>query len=385
MLRRFFLADQLCLSLVLVLGAGLAFLGPDGRWRLLIGAWFTLFVGVKVAIFVRALWRWLESDQVPLARASVGIFLGAFLPYLLLGAHVTTAMSSTSDEPYYLLVAHSLLYDHDLNLANNVVGRDYLPFYWGDLPRVPQAIQRTPDGGMYSRLYQGFQPVLLMPGYAAAGPPGRGGHAQSARGRRACCSRSGSRAASGASLRAAFLAWLGAAFSLPLVTFAVSPFPEISGAFFAAAAAYALWQSPRDLDGRRHRGPMPRGDGGGQDPAVLDAAAAPAGLPASAHVADPGRGLCRRLVAATVAATTTTTQVFLQRAHPVADPRAGASSRQSSGSSTWTTRAPTEYRGHLGLLLDQEFGLLATAPSLRARRGRHRRRGRAASLAPAPP
>ena len=97
----------------------------------MIGAWFTLFVGVKAAIFVRALWRWLEGDQVPLARASVGIFLGAFLPYLLLGAHVTTAMSSTSDEPYYLLVAHSLLYDHDLNLANNVVGRDYLPFYWG--------------------------------------------------------------------------------------------------------------------------------------------------------------------------------------------------------------------------------------------------------------
>ena len=81
-------------------------------------------------------------------------------------------MSSTSDEPYYLLVAHSLLYDHDLDLTNNVVGRDYLPFYWGDLPRAPRAIQRTPDGRMYSRLYQGFQPVLLIPGYAAAGRQG---------------------------------------------------------------------------------------------------------------------------------------------------------------------------------------------------------------------
>ena len=171
-LRRFFLADQLCLTLVLPLGAGLALLGPGGHWRLLIGAWFTLFVGVKTAILVRALWRWLESDQVPLARASVGIFLGAFLPYLLLGAHVRTAMSSTSDEPYYLLVAHSLLYDHDLDLTNNVVGRDYLPFYRGDLPRAPRAIQRTPDGRMYSRLYQGFQPVLLIPGYAAAGRQG---------------------------------------------------------------------------------------------------------------------------------------------------------------------------------------------------------------------
>jgi hypothetical protein len=357
-LRRFFLTDQLCLSLVLVLGAGLAFLGPDGRWRLLIGAWFTLFVGVKVAIFVRALWRWLESDQVPLARASVGIFLGAFLPYLLLGAHVTTAMSSTSDEPYYLLVAHSLLYDHDLNLANNVVGRDYLPFYWGDLPRVPRAIQRTPDGGMYSRLYQGFQPVLLMPGYAAAGRQGAvvtlnllGAGAMLLAFRFA--------RASGASLRAAFLAWLGAAFSLPLVTFAVSPFPEISGAFFAAAAAYALWQSP-----------------------VTWTAAATAALCLAGMVAVKTRlflmlpplllGFARRLtwrtlivasvalVAATVAATVYDAR-FLS-GHIQWQTRGRGVLAAIQWLVDWTTRAPTEYRGHLGLLLDQEFGLLASAP-----------------------
>ena len=29
---------------------------------------------------------------------------------------------------------------------------------------------------------------------------------------------------------------------------------------------------------------------------------------------------------------------------------------------TWTIQAPTRYRGHLGLLLDQEFGLLLSAP-----------------------
>ena len=58
--------------------------------------------------------------------------------------------------------------------------------------------------------------------------------------------------ASGASLRAAFLAWLGAAFSLPFVTYAASPFPEISGAFFATAAAYLLWHSP-DSGRRGHR------------------------------------------------------------------------------------------------------------------------------------
>ena len=81
------------------------------------------------------------------------------------------------------------------------------------------------------------------PRLRGGGPPGRGGHAEPSRSRRDAAGVP-VRASSGASLRAAFLAWLGAAFSLPLVTFAVSPFPEISGAFFAAAAAYVLWQSP---------------------------------------------------------------------------------------------------------------------------------------------
>jgi len=357
-LRRAWLADQLCLGLVLLLGAGLALIGPDGRWRVLIGAWFTLFVGLKTAIFVRALWRWLEDDQVPPARASVGIFLAAFLPYLLLGAHVTTAMSSTSDEPYYLLVAHSLLYDHDLNLANNVVRRDYLPFYWGDLPRVPRAIQRTPEGGMYSRLYQGFQPVLLMPGYAAAGRQGAvvtlnllaaGAMLLAFRFARA----------TGASLRAAFLAWLGAAFSLPLVTFAVSPFPEISGAFFAAAAAYALWQSP-----------------------LTWTAAVTAALCLVGMVAVKTRlflmlpplllGFARRLtwrtlgvavvalVAATLAATVYDAR-FLS-GHIQWQTRGQGVPAAIRWLLVWITRAPVEYRGHLGLLLDQEFGLLASAP-----------------------
>jgi hypothetical protein len=357
-LRRFRLADQLCLGLVPVLGAGLLLAGPDGRWRLLVGAWFTLFVGLKAAIFARALWCWLESDDVPLGRASVGIFLGAFLPYLLLGAHVTTAMSTTSDEPYYLLVAHSLLHDRDLDLANNVAARDYLPFYWGDLPRVRRAIQQTADGRMYSRLYQGFQPVLLMPGYAAAGRPGAV-VTLNVLGAGAMLLAYGFARASGASPRAAFLAWLGAAFSVPLVIFSASPFPEISGAFFAAAAAYALWQSPPTWT------------------LAVTAAISLAGM-----VAVKTRlflmlpplllGYARRLtwrtgaaVVGTLVATGVAAAVYdatFFSGHIRFMARGQGILAELRWGLAWLVKAPTEYRGHLGLLLDQEFGLLPTAP-----------------------
>jgi hypothetical protein len=50
--------------------------------------------------------------------------------------------------------------------------------------------------------------------------------------------------ATGATERAAFMAWLGAALSPPLVVYSASPFPEVSGAFFATLAATLLWRSP---------------------------------------------------------------------------------------------------------------------------------------------
>ncbi len=146
-LRRYVLADQISLALVLPVLVALPIVGVDGDWRAMLGIWFTLFIGVKTAILVGGLWRWLTSHAVPAPRASVGIFLGAFLPYLFLGAHVITAMSSTSDEPYYLLVAHSLLHDRDMDLANNFATRDYLPFYWGPaLPRPAGPPDQAPDG-----------------------------------------------------------------------------------------------------------------------------------------------------------------------------------------------------------------------------------------------
>jgi hypothetical protein len=357
-LRRHFLADQSSLVLVLPLAGGLLLLGGEGPWQVMVGAWHTLFIGTKAAIFVTGLWRWLSREATPAWRANVGIFLGAFLPYLFLGAHVTTAMSSTGDEPYYLLVAHSLLHDGDADLADNFARRDYLPFYWGELSRNPRAIRTTPGGSMFARLYQGFQPVLLLPGYAVAGRMGAV-VTTSLLGAAALVFVFRLGLASGASLRAAFLAWLGAAFSVPFVTYAASPFPEMSGGFFAGAAAYLLWQGRPTWTARVAASLCLVAMVATKTRLFL--LAPPLVLGFARRVSWTSLGLAVGALVAAIAAATVYDALFLS-GFVVWQSRGGGVLTTLSWLLRWTLRAPLEYRGHLGLLLDQEFGLLVAAP-----------------------
>ena len=357
-LRRHFLADQAALVLVAVLGAALLALRARGPWRLAIGAWYTLFVGIKTAVFLHGLWRWLQGVPISSRAAGAGVFLGALLPYVLLGGLVTTAMSTTSDEPYYLLVTHSLLVDRDLNLANTFARRDYLPFYWGELSQTPRAVRVTPDGGVYARFYQGLQTLILLPGYAVAG---RSGTVVTMNVLAAAALMLVFRLATriGVSVRAAFLAWLGAAFSSVVVSYAASPFPETSGAFFSTAAVCLLMRE------RASR------------PAFLAAALCLAALVAvktRLFVLVPPLflGFVRRLRARTliVAAGTLMAALGLAVAYDAwvfgatvaLRLRAGGLFATMAWFLAWTVKAPLEYRGQLGLLFDQEFGLLLTAP-----------------------
>jgi hypothetical protein len=356
--RRCFRADQWSLILVLPLVAGLVLLGGHGPWRLMVGAWYTLFVGVKTGILLTGLWRSECGEPGSTRRTGTAMFLGAFLPYLFLGAHVTTAMSTSSDEPYYLAVAHSLLQDGDRDLANNLAARDYLPFYWGALSRDRRAIRTTPDGQMYARLYQGFQAVVLLPGYAVAGRSGAVA-TTNALGAAALVLMFRLALASGISRRSAFLAWMGAAFSVPFLVYAASPFPEVPGAFFATAAAYCLW-TPR---------------------ATRLALAIAAGC-LVAMVAAKTRlfllvpplalGFLRRFtwrtlllalgaLGAAAAVAAVYDDVFLSGI-VVWQTKGGGVLQALRWCLEWTIWAPLHYRGHLGLLLDQEFGLLVAAP-----------------------
>ncbi len=79
--------------------------------------------------------RW---DGLTLRRRLLVLFLAAFLVYnacaFLL---VREGVTFSGDEPNYLLTTHSLLYDRDINLANNYANQDYFHFYdKADNPRL---------------------------------------------------------------------------------------------------------------------------------------------------------------------------------------------------------------------------------------------------------
>ncbi len=69
----------------------------------------------------------------------------------------------TGDEPYYLVMAHSLIHDHDLELTNNFNSGDYWHFYPGELYPRHESITTRP--GLWSKHPPGVA-VLITPGYA---------------------------------------------------------------------------------------------------------------------------------------------------------------------------------------------------------------------------
>jgi hypothetical protein len=61
------------------------------------------------------------------------LFVIAFLVYILFTfVLVSQGITFSGDEPYYLLTAHSLLEDKDINVANNYAQEDYFSFYSKD-------------------------------------------------------------------------------------------------------------------------------------------------------------------------------------------------------------------------------------------------------------
>ena len=358
MLRRHFVADQWTLALVIPLGVALLVRQGHGSWRPMIGAWYTGFIAVKTAILLHALLRWLTGVPLSSRRAGLALFLSAFVPYLCLGALVTTAMSTAGDEPYYLLVTHSLLRDGDRDLANNMAQRDYLPFFWGELPRPPRTLRFTPEGNIYAPLYQGLEPLLLLPGYWAAG---RSGAVITTNAVGAATVLLVFRLAvwAGATVRGAFLAWLGLAFSVPFLSFVFSPFPEAAAALFATASAWLLTRE------RARRAAL-----GGA--ALCLVALMATKIRFLVLVPPLVLASVRRIrwwtggaVAAGLVAALLFTSAYDARfmggslLRRVGTRGLAASLEWIIG---WTARAPLEIRGHLGLLWDQEFGLLLTAP-----------------------
>jgi hypothetical protein len=110
---------------------------------------------------------------LPLRRRLLVLGLAAFLLYA--GAAVILVdrgAAFSGDEPNYLINAHSLLYDRDVNLANNYASDDHFHFYSRKAdPRVKMGVYaregKKGRGHVYPINLPGVS-VLMVPFYAAA-------------------------------------------------------------------------------------------------------------------------------------------------------------------------------------------------------------------------
>jgi len=104
------------------------------------------------------------------ARWAAGAaFVTAWLVYQALLPFVLKAWAVTGDEPHYLLAAHSLVYDGDLDLADNYANADYAAFYAGGY--LDPHVRGQPDGTQLISHDSGLVFLLALP-YAWAGRAG---------------------------------------------------------------------------------------------------------------------------------------------------------------------------------------------------------------------
>jgi hypothetical protein len=121
-----------------------------------------VIVGCAVASLWRAA-RLFGGDEF--APSANQVAVAAFALYLLVGYHVQHAVGLTGDEPHYLLIVHSLLRDHDLEVADDYAEGSFRAFYDGKIgPHLAH-------GTSYSVHGIGL-PLILLPGYALLGLTG---------------------------------------------------------------------------------------------------------------------------------------------------------------------------------------------------------------------
>ena len=176
------------------------------------------------------------------------VFLLSWLIYSLVPPYVMQTWKITGDEPHYLLAAHSLVYDGDLDLKNNYLNGDHKPFYFGFLdPHVKEQAD-----GKWLLAHDIGLPVLMAPAYALDGRLGVMRFF----------------AFVGAILAAQMfllgwevsgrwqggaLGWLAMAFSAPLALYVFQIYPEMIGGLLVLWSTRQILNTPSWLNPNSHR------------------------------------------------------------------------------------------------------------------------------------
>jgi len=142
-------------------------LGLAERSAAILFAGLVLLLGHRVALQLLAL-RPLLGRR--LHRVPAPFFILPFLVYLALLPWSGSQHPPDGDEPFYLLLTHSLAYDGDVDLTDNYAREDWRHFM--DRPIEPQPGDPVgPGGELYSR-HNMLVPLVLAPAYRLAGKPG---------------------------------------------------------------------------------------------------------------------------------------------------------------------------------------------------------------------
>ena len=173
-----------------------------------------------------------------LKSARLAVFGGSLALYLVLGGLHARTIGPGGDEPHYLVIAHSLMTDGDLQIENNHVERDYQAF-WAGPPLRPDYMKRGLNGQIYSIHAPGLA-ALLLPVYAAAGYGGVVAFLCLIAALTALAVFDLAYAVAGA--RAGLMAFAAVALTVPFMPHAWLIYPEIPAALIVAWASCWIWR-----------------------------------------------------------------------------------------------------------------------------------------------
>jgi hypothetical protein len=204
---------------------------------------FLLLLGCRVARQARAL-RPLLGETLPRRPSSLFFFL-PLVVYLVILPWSAGHRQPDGDEPYYLLLTHSLAYDFDADLTNNYAHGDWRRFMARAIEPQP-GDPVGPGGEQYSR-HNEMLPLALVPAYRLGGKVGALGTMAVFAALLAWMTLRLARHYFPGHPGEALAAWAVTAFAPPLLLYSYQVWVEVPAALLAAVALDRILA----LDGRR--------------------------------------------------------------------------------------------------------------------------------------
>jgi hypothetical protein len=136
------------------------------KLEIMLGASYAFFIIILTAIFLKYAVKKINAGQLRIKDIFISIAVFFFTFYFGLSLWFNYANHPTGDEPAYMLTAHSIIFDRDLDLKNNYGNNDYKRFYEKELKPQTSDIVR---GGKIFSYHPAMFSLLIAPFYFIAG------------------------------------------------------------------------------------------------------------------------------------------------------------------------------------------------------------------------